>query len=370
MRAQSGCLIYCRNKDYTPFDVRKLLTKGTPLQVRRPMTGSTAPDLRVADIYPSPAQDKWFSKFLSVPMTYSAQPSPPVLQRSIPVMVYYDRGNQRYLDEVHFHDVAIQPVLVHRVVPELETSSAADGPAPTIILLETPMVFPYAPADSDQWHHGLLWTDVPDRCPAYEFGRDKPVGELSLANVFFEFNLLEEIGWERAIHNGTKMAFIRGVRLRRSGEKVEAAILHQETPGGGAVQQLGFLSLFYDPSRRRIMVSLPKKVIPLDELGTFAKPVMVALMLLRYLSTMLKCAPIPMLAVDGKKFMLAVARDAARLYRVHPLPPHPDWFVLRDAGNPEEPFTHVTHKGGMLSVESSAPFRDFPLEDLRRALIR
>ena len=369
MRAQSGCLIFCRNADSTPLDVRKFVVAGTPLRVRRPMTGTKAADRHVADIFPSPLQDQWYARLLSVPMTYSAQTTPPTLQRSIPVVVYYDRDNQRYLREVHFHDVTIQPPLVHRIVPELQTRPAAGESSPTIILLEAPMMFPFAPADSELWHHGLLWTDVPDRCPEYRFGLQGPVGEVPLDDVFFEFSVLEGIGWEQAIHNKATIGLNRAVWLRRTGEKLEAAVLHQEVPGG-PVQRIGFLSLFYDPSRRRIMVALPTgepAAIAIDELGDVAKPIIIALMLLRDLSPALKCKPMPGLVTDGTNILLGCARDAARLYRVRPPAPNPDWFVLRDAANPEEPFTHAPSQAG-LSIETELPFRDYPLAPLRQAL--
>ncbi len=370
MQAQSGCLIYCRNDDHSPFDVRKLLVKGSPLWVRRPMTGTAAPDRRVSDIYPSPAQDEWFARFLSVPMTYSGQSSPPTLQRSIPVVVYYDRGNRRYLEEVHFHDVAIQPPLVHRLEPELRSKPGATKSAPTIICLEAPMMFPHAPGDSDQWHHGVLWSDLPDRCPEYKFGAKSPVGDVSLANVFFEFSLLEGVGWEQTIHKKATIDLHRGVWLRRSGETVEAAILSQEAPSG-AVQKIGFLSLSYDPSLGRIMVSLQngaQKAIPIDALGELAKPVIIALMLLRNLSPKLKVDPMPTIVADGSKMLIGCSRDAARLYRVRPTPPNPDWFVLRDACKPEEPFTYVTQQASMLELETELPFRDFPLAKLQQGL--
>lgn len=362
-RAQLGCLIYCRNEDMTPSDVRKLLVEGTPLRVRRPITGTAAPDRRIADIYPSPAQDEWFARLLSVPMTYAAQPAPPTLQRSIPVVVYYDRGNQRYLDEVHFHDVAVTPPLVHRVVPQLQTP-----PTPTIILLEAPMIFPYARGDSDQWHHGLLWNDVPDHCPEYDFGHEKPVGELSLANVFFEFSLLEAIGWEQLVHKKIrKIELLRGVWLRRSGMALDAAILEQEAPGG-AVRMTGFLPLSYDGSLRRLMVSFADgTAIPIDTLADFAKPVIIALMLLRHLSPTLKCEPTPRLSV-GNEMLVSCGCDAARLYRVRPTPPNPDWFVLRDAGKPEEPFTHATQRAGSLTLKTELPFRDIPLAEFQKAI--
>jgi hypothetical protein len=367
MIAQSGCLIYCRKDDRSPFDVRPLLVQGTPLQVRRPMMGTTAHDRSVADIYPSPSQDAWYARFLSVPMTYSAQPAPPMLRRSIPVVVYYDRGNERYRNEVHFHDIAIQPPLVHRIEPEL-LSPAANQLPPTIILIEAPMVFPSAPADSDQWHHGLLWDDVPERCSEYRFGEDQPVGGLPLGDVFFEFSPLEGIGWERAIHDNVSIELTRAVWLRRSGSTLELAIFLQEAPAGG-VQRASFLSLFYDPSTGRIMISLPNGTVTgLDALGHLAKPVIIALMVLRNLSPVLKAQPIPTFVADRTTMVVGVARDAARLYRVRALPPNPDWFVLRDAGNPDEPFCYATQEAGYLTVTSEVPFRDVPLATLRESL--
>jgi FRG domain len=369
MRAQLGCLIYCRNTDGKPFNARKLLVAGTPLRVRRPMAGTDVHDRSVADIYPSPAQDEWFARLLSVPMTYAAPPEPLTLQRSIPVVVYHDSGNRNYQKEVHFHDVAIRPRLVHRVIPELRTQSPAGAPPPTIIMLEAPMIFPYAPANSGLWHHGLLSTDVPERCPEYQFGLEKPVGEVSLASVFFEFSLLEGIGWERVIRDKMTIDLHRAVWLRRAGDTFEVAVLNQSTPRG-AVKPVGFYSMFYDASLGRLMVSLPgskQAPVPIDTLEGLAKPIMVALMLLRNLSPTLKYQPFPSVALEGKALTVRCASDAARLYRVRPGPPNPDWFVLRDASEPERPFTAVRRRGGA-RIETTLPFRDYPLSELQKSL--
>lgn len=368
MRAQAACLIYCRNQDSTPYDAREFLVEGTPLRVKRPMTGTSALDRRVADMYPSPMQDEWFARFLSVPMAYAAQPAPPTLQRSVPVVVYYDKGNQRYLQEVHFHDVAIEPPLVHRVIPPLLEQSSSHGPT-TIVLLEAPMVFPYASADSDTWHHGLLWTDLPDHCAEYAFGNDTPVGEVPLSSVFFEFSLLEEIGWEQTLYTKSKIELLRGVWLRKNGKIIEAAVVQQLVPGGN-VQMFGFFSLFYDAGKRRIMASLPGNggAVGIDEMESVGKSIIVALMLLRNLSPDLKCQPLPMVVIDNSKMMIDCARDAARLYRVAPAPPNPHWFVLRDASNSKEPFTHVSMKAGALCIETALPFRELPLANLLQGI--
>ena len=369
MRAQSGCLIYCRDEGTTPIDARKFLVAGTPLRVQRPMTGITEHDLPVAAIYPSPEQDEWFARFLSVPMSFSPRTSPPKLERSIPVGVYYDPHDQRYVKEVVHYDVAVEPPLIHRDIAQFPLFPSANETVPTIILLEAPLVFPNPAGESDQWHHGLLWTDVPDRCPAYDFSQNDPTGDVSLADVFFEFSLLEDIGWERVVRRETKIRAHRGVWLRRSGETLEAAFLAQEIPGGD-VEFSPFFSLSYDSLRRRIMIALAnstEEAIPINALPLFAKPVFVALMLLRNLSAAFKCQPTPARTVgqeSGREIMLFCARDAARLYRVRPSPPYPDWFVLRSAKNPAEPFTHVTDPEGGLALTTRNSFWDFPLENL------
>jgi hypothetical protein len=371
IRTQSGCLVYCRNRDGSALDLRKLLTGGKPLQVRRPMTGAAMLDRRVADIYPSPKEDAWFARLLSVPMTYAPQPPPPTLQRPIPVMVYFDPDNRRYVEEVHFHDVAVHPPLVHRMIPE-----DRKGAQPlTVVVLEAPMVFPYPPGDSELWHHGLLWTDVPDRCVEYAFGQAAPERVVALDNVLFEFSLLEQIGWERVVNEGAKITSRRGVWMRRTGEQREAAILDQQVPGDG-VHVSAFIPLRYDAVRQRIMVTPPQDgplPFPIDTVAEIAKPIIIALMLLRHLSPAMKCEPSPRVSMrtgETQKILLGVARDAARLYRVRAGEPNSDWFVLRDAGNPEEPFTDATQRAGMIELETKLPFRDIPLAELKAGLQR
>ena len=374
MRAQSGCLIDCRNPDGTAADMRKLLVGGSPLAVQRPMSGAPGPvpvfDYCVADIYPSPAQDSWFARFLSVPMIYAPEPLPPSLERSIPVTVYFDPGNQKYLQEVHFFDVALPLTLVHRAIPDF-FGSAADRPI--AITLEAPLIFPYPQADSDHWHQGLLWSDVPGSCSLYEFGQAEPKGTLPLGNVLFEFSLLEEVGWDRMVLNHAKISALRAVWLRRAGEELEAAFLNQEMPGGD-LQRIGFLRLRYDAASGRIVALLPNAndPVPLEKFAGYAKAVFIGLMLLRYLSTSVKFEPTPLQTAktegeDGQplyEMKLGTARDAAHLYRVQAPAPNPDWYVLRDANDPQEPFTHVTERAGLFKLESRRPFRDFPMADL------
>jgi len=372
MRAQSGCLIYCRNADSSPLDVRKLLVPGTPLHVRRPMTGAPGLDRPVADMFPSPAVDPWYARLLSVPMAYSPRPSPPTLRRQIPVTVYHDPTRRRYTEEVHFHDVAIEPALIHREIPELARRPADRAAAPTVILLEAPMIHPRPPGDSKEWHHGLLWTDLPDRCPEYDLGGTTPIGTVALDDVLFELSPLENIGWERVIQRQSRIHAVRAVRIQRGRGGVLATVVRQELLGGPP-SAIG-VALRYDPASGLILASPPtpgSTPVPLSALEPLAKPILIALMLLRTLSSTMKCEATPTFSTtaDGvRTILIQVARDAARLHRVATEAPNPDWFVLRDASNGEEPFTHVTHGVGSLTVTTRGAFGDVPLEDLRGAL--
>ena len=58
----------------------------------------------------------------------------------------------------------------------------------------------------------------------------------------------------------------------------------------------------YDATRRRIVIVPPneKEPAPLEEFAEYAKAVFMGLMLLRYLSSSLKCEPTPLLVKIGR----------------------------------------------------------------------
>ena len=168
MRAQAGCLVYCRRAEGSALDLRPLRVAGTPLTVQRPLSGATGIDRRVAQMFPSPAADTWYARLLSVPMNYAPEPAPPRLQRSIPVAPYFDNGDAAYSAAVSWRDVALSYPLLHRRLPDFcEPADPARRPVP--IVFEAPMIFPYPSGDSGEWHHGLLSQDLPERCPTSTF---------------------------------------------------------------------------------------------------------------------------------------------------------------------------------------------------------
>jgi hypothetical protein len=380
MRAQAACLVYCRNKNKNHLDLKTRLVPGTPIKVQRPMTGVTGLDRRVSDLFPSPEQDKWYARLLSVPMGYAPVPAPPRLRRSIPVTVYFDQQNPRYVQEVRFRDWIVSPPLLHRWIQEAAQTVEPSDPIKLVaqaipIVLEAAMLFPYPPGDSNHWHHGLLVSDVPDWCLTYNFENGQPHNGVSLTNVLFEFSPLEKTDWDRVVRDDAPVSIMRGVWLHRQGDanEFEAGLFYQEIPGDGPNKFVPF-RLRYDPSLREfVLLKQPgAPPVPVSQepalAKEIAKPVFVALMLLRHLSATLKAEASPRAQLNiveagqpKSLFIVGCSRDAARLFRVTS-PPHSDWFVIRDSAKPEEPFTYPEETDGILELKSNMQFCKMPTD--------
>ena len=383
MRAQAACLVYCRNKDQTHLDLKTRLVSGTPITVQRPLTGVSGLERRVPDLFPSPDRDRWYARLLSVPMCYAPLPAPPRLQKCIPVTVYFDQQNPRYMQEVQFRNWTVSPPLLHRWVQGAAQNAEASDPIKLIaqavpIVLEAALLFPYPPGDSHHWHHGLLASDIPDWCFAYNLENRQPHNGVSLRNVLFEFSPLEKTDWDKVVKDDAPIHIMRGIWLHRreGGNEIEAGLFYQDIPGEGPNMFVPF-QLRYDPSLGEFVLLLQPNGPPLPvsqepELAReIAKPVFVALMLLRYLSAILKAEASPRAQIDmvedGKSkslFIVGCSRDAARLFRIA-APPHSDWFVIRDSANPEEPFTYPRETDGVLELKSNMRFNKMPTDAIR-----
>jgi hypothetical protein len=376
MHAQQGCLVYCRNEDSSPLDLKQHLVPGTPLVIAAPLPGTPGVDRTTADMFPSPEVDEWYARLLSVPMAYAPTPQGPRLRRCIPVAAYMDQRNDQYTQEVLYRDVCLPLPLVHRAFADFDPSKKSLMPAnfspPVAIILEAPMVFPTPSGDSDMWHHGLLATDLADACPFFDFGSDTPVGQVPLNNVLFEFSFLENTGWERIVEQHLKIRTLRGIWLRRDGEHMAVAFLQHEIPGANPEVE-GFFRLQLDAQSERWVFAHPSNgsVFPIADSASLAKPILIALKLLRHLSSPLKVEASPRLitaAGDERTIMLDCGGAGMRLFRVKS--PYCDWYVARDYLKPEEPFTHLTNTADVITIKTTKRFCDVPtatlLEHIRK----
>ncbi|MBA3916543.1 MAG: hypothetical protein H0X25_22395 [Acidobacteriales bacterium] len=385
-----GCLIKAGNA--TGQDLRQLRVEGTPLQITWPMTGSLLVQREVEEMFPLPTIDPWYRRFLSVPMMPEVNviTREVVLKRPLPVTLY--RGKTAaYNATVSDTEVFLYPPLMHQLLRQ--TGDAAEPSAAewwqafsilhaTPIVLEAPLLHAFSPADSDNWNHELLLQDISDSVSTYDHGGKESCGDTSLLNVLFQFSQLEEVFWERAATAAETVMLRRGLWIRRHQGEIVVALMCQDFPGT-IVKGWAAVLIRLDPEKRRMIfkpVESPGQDpsnqmdwMDLAELPILAKPVIIALYLLRALSPAVKAEAMAVLTTSGHQdsgvaentYLVSVFADVARLIRVPDPAGAADWFVMRnDLG---EPYTQAVNNA--VTVKDPRFYGDIPASVLRDAML-
>jgi len=374
MLAQLGCLIETGESDH--YDLRCRRVKGTPLPIAWPMTGSEFVKRTVEEMFPAPAVDPWYRRFLSVPMIpdVNAATGEIMLRRPLPVTLY--RGETpAYNSALTATEWFVDPPLLHHALQHLQVKADASKDeylqevvmsGATPVVLEAPLLYIFPSPGSDLWNHELLFSDLCDTVATYSNAIQEG-GDVSLLNVLFQFSQLEETFWERAGASHETHRLTRGVWLARQQECLVAALLVQDFPGT-ALDTQPPVTIRLDPVKRRMIYKLVEGETEWAELSTvpeLAKPVFVALYLLRSLNPRVKIEATPLRWIttpeqhDGaynKTYFASFFADAARLVRVQGRAGVADWFFLRNAQN--DPFTTATKTSPYLKIDTAAAFAD------------
>ena len=164
MLAQIGCLV--ATGDETGHDLRCHRVEGTPLPVAWPMEGSTYVQRSVEEMFPSPAIDPWFRRFLSMPHVpeVDAASGELLLRRPLPVTLY--RGEtEPYNEMIKGTQWFLDPPLVLDTLQQVQVSAQASKDdylqevvmaGATPMLLEAPLMSAFPAAASPLWNHELL----------------------------------------------------------------------------------------------------------------------------------------------------------------------------------------------------------------------
>lgn len=384
MLCQEGCLIRVGTAD--EHDLRRSRVAGTPLEIAWPLTGSALVNRTVEEMFPGPAQDPWYRRFLRIPLTPEIEPaSGIVLRRPLEVTVY--RGEtEAYNEAIADTETFLYPPLVHRkLVQKPVADEAADKEwwqafklsDATVVLLEAPLLGPLPPPD-DNWNHELLLGDIADSVSWYTQSDEKwiPGGQTGLHNVFFQFSTLEQAFWERAGAPGSDRTLLRGVWIMREKTEIVAVLIRQKIPG---TQVDGWppVIIRLDPERRRLVAKPahgPADWFELSELWELAKPVFVGLHLLRVLSPQLKPEAMSRLTTisgEGPKpertYHVSAMTDAGRLVRVADPTGLADWHVMRDQEG--APYTQSRFVVGLFSISTTGSFADLGAAEIRTAML-
>jgi hypothetical protein len=391
MLAQLGCLI--RTGESERYDLRPLRVKGTPLQIAWPMTGSEVVKRTVEEMFPGPAVDPWYERFLIAPMMLDvdAATGKLVLRRPLPVTLY--RGEtDAYNAALTATEWILSPPLLHDFLRHPPARADASKTAPlreletrevmskamsvtTPIVLEAPVLSLFPPPTSNLWNHQLLLSDISSSVAAYSDAMQE-IGNVSLLNVLFQFSQLEETFWERARTSNETHKLTRGLWLSGSQKEwILARLMLQEFPGM-QVEIQPPVKIRLDPVKRRFIYERFEGDTEWAELSTvpeLAKPVFVALYLLRALSPRLKVEATPNAyrmmsgeehgATAKNRYSFSAFANAARLVRIKGPQEVPDWFFLRTKQN--DPFTTVADAGSpSFLIDTPAAFADLTANDL------
>jgi FRG domain len=354
MLAQQGCLI--RTGESEEYDLLKRKAIADPLRIGWPMTGSEIVNRSVGEMFPEPAVDDWYRRFLSVPMMPEAKSGPLSLQTPLPVTRY--RGeSEAYNAKLDEMDWFLDPPLVHDVLRKVEKDATDTEQgrlqkdmiaAATPIVIEASVFYILPKAESNLWNHELLVSDLSDSVKSWaEDGAE--AGDVNLTNVLFQFSPLEQAFWERAGEQTRTLR--RGLWLYRQGGNFIAAQVAQDFPGT-ELKVWPAAVIMFDKEKRRLVCRRATEAAeaPVEELTTvpvLAKAVFCGLHLLRSMAPQWKiearpfqyCVPIPDDGTYESYFKIGMVDDVARLRRVHGPDGVPDWFVVRKKEWREAPFT-------------------------------
>ena len=377
MLAQVGCLVATGNGD--GYDLRCHRVAGTPLEVAWPMEGSSFVQKTVEEMFPSPAVDPWFRKFLSMPHVPEVDAGGKLLlSRPLPVTLY--RGEtEEYNALIKRTQWFLDPPLILDTLQHIQVNASASKDdylqevvisGATPLLIEAPLVKGFPSASSGLWNHELLVSDLSETAAVW-FNQQKESGEVSLANVLVQLSALEQT-WDTGDIAHSLGRITRGLWLAHQGASFVAAEVTQEFPLKRIDVQPA-INFRLDAVRRRLVyrvVGTEGAWMDLSTQGEMARTIFVTLFLLRALSPRLKAEASPRRYIftepadvrpAQRMFFVPLFRDVARLTRIKPSSHGvADWFVFRNRDN--NPFidTEASRISSCTRVDTEADFIDFP----------
>jgi len=370
IRAQAGCLLVA-DSTINGGDLSARYACA-PLPVMWPPTD--APETVSAPteaLFPVPSQDPWYERLLGIPLVCQLDPATRrvVLERAVPVSIHRPEDPHQIAD-IARRIIAVEPVrLFPTAIREFSAAVAGSLPAwattarlenATPIMLESPLIFATPPVDSVSWNQGLLSGELPDIVDVFDATEDVPAGAVTVTNVFIEFSPLERAGWERVERPGVDMEILRAVWLVRDGTRAVMYRFSQAWPDGH-VSVLGPLPIAFDPITARFGIETTHGISDLVDSDAFhpvAKPLFLALTLLRELSPVVKASPIPELVAkskDGWDIIVDVRGTAARLVRARDDHWGDDWYFLWDVEH-DEPFTSPHQRLYVVQITADTPW--------------
>jgi hypothetical protein len=382
IETQAGCLVYGDQDE----NLARRLVAGTPIVMESGFETSPYAAWSVEQLFPPPASDAWYARFLSLPFLLGPDEKrrDVALTQSLPVSLFLSSPTGPYEADVRGRFQHVTPLLVH---PNLNLDVEEDAEEiqeeleqATVLVLESPQLSAHPPVDDPSWNHELLMTDWSIEVETFDSGSETPTGRVRLDNVFIEFSPLESVGWDE---DDIQARELRALWLRQGRDGAMAAYYVFQDSAGSFLGR-AFLVRF-NPRRGRLECQIDDEDSEWQDitaLGSSAKPILSSLVLLRDLSPVPKVAPYTKLDITIPSYLntpsettryVAVSSSAARLVRATTHDAAQPWYVARHAsaepGKPEEPYTVAGDNAGYVEVTGSKPFGRVAADDVRQAVL-
>lgn len=372
IKVQSGCLVWAdEGQDLKTHATYEFVLAGR-------LEGWPYREWTLEEIFPRPAEDEWYARFLSLPFLLAPAADSggekPHLRQSLPITLFVSSPQSAYVADIRSHFRHLLPPLIHPVLSD-ETVPLSGAEArlaeATPIALEAPQISAHPPVDDLSWNYEVLLSDWSDDIEAFEFEGDVSAGRVALNNALVEFGPLDHAGWFEG--DSLEDSLLRAVWVLRDGDSRAAYVFLQDYPQL-RIQRIGPLFLRSGPLRR-LEFSGERSGgtwADIETLDTLGKAVVSSLVLLRDCSPTPKAAAYPELEADdgkgGRRMIIPVSSGAARLYRATPRDDARPWYVVRDADG--EPFTTAKPNLGTLSLSTPGHrFSGFSAADVRQYIV-
>lgn len=254
IQAQHASLINC-GMDSQKGDMSKYLVTD-PLTISHQLYHEISPDYTVTRLFPGPAEDIWFSRFLTVPYKFSGfHEKRMVGMQSFPVQMYSDPNNEAYiialLSCVTTRSVFLQ-YLNEKPVKEVD-KALLDKAA--VILIPNPVITMSPGWETGLWNEELLWKYLYLESSKDTVAFDETVPS---ANVYFELGLLDNPFWLEIDTKGGNQLSPRSVWVRFYDAKVVRIRIYYEGYGFPSFLAMEY-ELRFDQNTKSIVMNTDGK---------------------------------------------------------------------------------------------------------------
>jgi hypothetical protein len=378
IKAQQACLAFC-SQHTDGGDLWKMRVCD-PIPLKAGIAEGMLAELTTKVLFPSPAEDEWYHRFLQVPYSYCGytQSGNLAAQKSIPVEMYIEKPDSTdpYFVDLLQSILTITPLLMYPVYETKDDREKEELAAATPVALLYPLLFNSPPVSSGDWQEGVLWFNLfaatAEEIAATGNGGVAAAGGAELLhNFFFEFSAAELGSWFEIDQQEGEAIWKRSIWFRAYRDNtVKVTMTVQVFPG--CQMGTGEYTIAFDRGNGKLL-SWTRGVATPDLLTNnelLCKILYVVMTIIGDIGPGIKLKPLPLLStVSGdEKTFLVVGTDTTAFLKKGLLLPFSSklYYNLyhRETGLPYKQSAETLSRGFTQKIKWEGMFCDMPLDVL------